>query len=311
MKHRVIRFLPSLVLTGLLSSFAADGFDFLRITYGGRAAALGGAYSAADGDVQSLAFNPATLSGSENHRLVFSYIDYLADIQSGFLGYQLRLAGHGILAVTAAYLNYGTLPRTGVQGEDLGTFTPGDLAIGVSYADSLKCRIRWGTTVKYIRSAIDAYSADALALDAGAVYHIPVHMLNIGLSVQNLGRTLRPFIDVKETLPLAFRAGFSKHLAHLPLVISGDVIRYARQESDLIGGMYFATGGEFTVSDFVLLRFGYHSRGAGQKMGTEAERMAGLSFGFGLRLRRILIDYAFGSHGALGDTNHFTVSMTL
>lgn len=309
MANRIRLILPILILgVGLPLLLAEEGFDFLRIDFNARTAALGGASVAGGHDVQSLAYNPATLFGGSDKQTVFTYLDYLVDIQSAFLGFQKQVGASGILGISAATLNYGDITRTNIHGEDLGTFTPGDLVLGLSYADSLAAGFLYGLTAKYISSSIDDYSASAAALDLGLIYPIPSQMMKIGLSITNAGKTLTAFIDEKEKLPMAIRAGISKRLAHLPLLVNVDVFRYLERESRMAGGVYFALGGEFTFSDHVLARFGYNSRGSEQKIGVDGERLTGISFGFGLRFSRIQLDYAHSSHGAIGETNYITVS---
>lgn len=292
----------------LVFAGGTDGFEFLRMDLGSRVAAMGGASVAGPRNLQSLVYNPAALSGLEITQAAFSYQNYLADIQSGVFAFQKRLRDRSNIAFHLAYMNYGSIDRIGPQGEQDGSFTPGDLALGITYAGRISEQLRWGANGKFIHSRLDQYVSSAAALDAGLLLHIPAQLMRIGLAVQNFGRAIDPFKDTREKLPMAFRAGLAKRLAHLPLELQFDLIRYAYRESNLPLGLYWALGGEFTISDHFLLRWGYHSRGEEQKIGVNAERFSGVSFGLGFVIQKFHVDYAYNSFGALGGVNTFTLT---
>jgi hypothetical protein len=308
MKRNLFILFFMLVYPFLTFAGGTDGFEFLRMDLGSRVAAMGGASVAGAANLQDLIYNPASLAGLDDTQASFSYQNYLSDIQSGALAFHKRWSEKSNVAVHLAYLNYGTIDRTSPQGEQDGSFTPGDFALGASYASFISSRLCWGVNAKFIRSQLDQYVSNAAALDAGLLLHFPAQLMRIGLSVQNFGQTFDPFKETREKLPLAFRTGFAKRLAHLPLELQFDLIRYAYRESKLPLGLYWALGGEFTISDHFLMRWGYHSRGQEQRIGVNSERFAGVSFGVGFEIRKYQIDYALSSYGALGGVNTFTVT---
>lgn len=305
-----IFFIILIFISHVIYAGGTDGFEFLRMDLGSRVAAMGGASVAGGGNLQNLIYNPASLVGIETTQVAFSYQNYISDIQNGVLAFHKQWGERASVAAHLAYLNYGTIDRTTTQGEQDGSFTPGDFALGVSYARFMTDRLCWGATVKFIHSQLDQYASSAAAVDAGMILHIPGQLMRIGLSIQNLGQAFDPFLETREKLPLAFRTGLSKRLAHLPLELQFDIIKYAFRESTLPLGLYWALGGEFTISDHFLLRWGYQFKGQEQRIGANAERFAGISFGLGFRIKQFLIDYAFNSYGALGAVNTFTVTRT-
>jgi len=283
------------------------GFDFLRTDMGARPASMAGAFGSVTGDLHSILYNPAGLAGAE-HRVTFTYLNHFLDIKSGFLGYNHSIPGAGQLAVGISYINYGEFRRTSVLGEDLGSFMPGDLSVNITYADSLPIKLRYGATLKYVQSSIDEYTASAVAADLGLIYVIPSQKINIGLSLLNLGKSVKAYVDEHERLPLTYRLGISKELAHLPLLINLNLIKYQYDNSNLVWGLYWALGGEFTVTNNFLLRWGYHSRGSEEKVGADSDRFAGVSLGMGIRFKRYRIDYGYSSYGALGNMHNLTVT---
>jgi hypothetical protein len=310
MKRCLIRIVIGMIFSIPMLASSEAGFEFLKTNFGARAAAMGGAFIS-EGDLIAINYNPAGLYGLEQKKVVFSYLDYFVDFQGGVIEFGYPLSDHRILAGSLAYMSYGNIDETDVTGTKTGSFTPMDFSLGISYAASASYGIRYGISGKYIRSQIQQFMSDAICLDAGLMVRIEKQMMNIGLTIHNLGQTLTAYRDEKEKLPLVYQAGVSKSLAHLPLTLHFCLQRYHFQESELFGGLYWSLGGEFKLSQSTFLRWGYHSVGQEQKAESDKDRFTGISAGFGTQINRFMIDYAISLHGVLGNTNQFTVQMML
>jgi len=311
MKRIMLLIFPMLFFSRILQADSGTGFEFLKTHFGARAAAMGGAYVGGEKDMIAAGYNPAGLTGLDERKVVFSYLDYFADFKGGLISYGQKLQNEQAVLFSAAYMNYGAIERTDITGISHGSFYPGDILFSATFAGMTGPGIRYGVSAKYIRSQIDHFSADAMAMDAGLLYRIENQRINIGLSITNLGQALSAFQHEKEKLPLAYRMGLSKTLAHLPLTLHFHFLRYQFQESDIFGGLYWAIGGEFQLSNVTFLRWGYNSVGNEQKADSDVDRFAGISFGFGTRIRRFIIDYALSYHGVLGSTNQFTIQLII
>ncbi len=292
----------------LQASDGIDGFDFLRWDAGARPSALGGAFIAVPGDIFGVAYNPASLFGASPQEAALSYHSFFMDMQTGSILYGRRVRGGGHVAVGLFYLNYGEMRRTNIFLDDLGSFSPGDVIFSCTYADSISHGLVYGISAKTIYSHYDEYSAAALALDAGILCPIPSQSMYVGLSVSNAGLAVKNFFDERETLPVSIRAGVSKRLAHLPLLINFALIRYLNQASEGPAGLYWALGGEFSISERVYLRWGYNSRGR-EETTQSGGRFAGFSAGLGLELSRWQVDCGWNFYGILGDVPSVTVRM--
>lgn len=277
------------------------GFDFLRWDTGARASAMGGAYAAAAGDLNGIGYNPAVLFSSGSRAAVLSYHNYYLDMQSGFAACSWTIGSGLKAAVSAAYLNYGQMTRSNTYMDDLGTFSPGDLVVTAAAADSFAFGLVWGAAVKYVHQNYDQYTASAVAIDLGAVYAFPAENIRLGLSVKNLGTALTAFVEHKESLPLTVRAGISKRLAHLPLLLQFDLLKYVHTAGDFASGLYWALGGEFTITDRFYLRWGYNSRGSEQNGAGGSAGLAGFSAGLGFDFSRWQLDCGWGFYGILGN----------
>lgn len=286
------------------------GFDVLTWDTGARASAMGGSVAGLRADLQALAYNPASLYGVPDGRLSFSYQRRFADIQGGMLAASKRAMGY-TFGFSLRYANYGEMRRTDALMNDLGHFTPGDFILGLSLSDSLNFGLIWGVTAQYVYSGYDGYTASAACLDLGVQYPVASQAMVLAASVTHLGVALDAFLEDKEKLPVTVRLGVAKQLAHLPLLFHFNLIRYLDHESGHMGGFYWSLGGEFTLSESLFFRWGYHSRGQEQRVVESQSRLAGLSFGLGLALSQLTVDVGYGLYGALGTLPSLTVGYQL
>jgi len=291
------------------SSTGSVGFEFLRTETGARPAALGGSFAAIPGDLNALAYNPAAIGALTQRTGTVTYLKHLLDFHAGNVSAALPQVW-GTVALSINYINFGEFKRTttedpdGASGETFGANT---VVLATSFARGFGKILTAGVTAKYIRTGIDNYASDAFAADLGVLAQLPLPKadhFNLGISVGNLGAVRQAFIETKDALPLVFRVGFSKKLAHLPLLVS--LQGYKFQDDDF----RFAGGGEFILSPQLFLRLGYNSIGTDQQIGTSADRLAGVNFGPGFNWRNYKIDYTFSSAGDVGSLNRLGISGT-
>lgn len=277
------------------------GFNFLKIGVGARAAALGGAYTAATADLEATAWNPAGLHGIGERTAALSYTSYLVDTEAGFLS--LALPGEvRDWAFSVNYVSYGDMRRTDSQGADLGTFGAFDVAAYLTAAQRVwSGRLTLGASLKAIYSSIDDYTSDAYAVDLGVIAPGPVGGMTLGASLSNLGAVRSGYTrGYEDALPVLIRVGLSHRPAHapVPMLLLADLT--VPNDNDA----YFTFGAEIRVADRLYLRPGYSLQQAGVN-GTEA---LGLSAGAGVDLSRYRLDYAFTSYPALGDVHRLSLS---
>jgi len=282
-------------------SIGTTGFDFLRTPVGARPAAMAGVFIAVPGDVYAVCYNPAGLAVLSSRHWSFSYLNHILDLQSGFAGYASPV-GPVVVGSSLFYMDYGTFTRTDEQDNEMGHFSAGAAVITVAASTQLNKQWLIGGSLKYLYSKIDRYHSDAVVFDAGVMYYIPVHQLYVGAGIFNYGMVRSPFIETKDELPLNYRLGFSKRLAHLPLLLTGEIYKFVREDYE------FAIGGEFTVTPHFFLRFGYNSIGRNQRLRTGSAGLAGVSLGTGFRWRQYRLDYSFTSYGEMGTLNRFSIS---
>lgn len=312
-----------LVLTFSVLSHAAaaqsgplSGFSFLRLEPSARATALGGSFSAVYGDdVNALFYNPALINKSMHRQISLSYLNHIGGLNAGFVAYGREIPDVGTFVAGVRFLGWGDIQAADENGSTLFVFGASDVALTLGHARPYNDRLRYGASMHLILSNIDIYYASAIAADIGVFYDIPVQQLSFSASVNNLGITLKSFGDLEDELPLDVRIGVAKKLRYVPLLISvtGYNLHNSGDTDDknvtIFGSVFrhLAVGGEFQFSEAFNVRFGYnHRRHESLKMNTRLD-LAGFSMGFGLKIMRFRLDYAFNSWSSLGSLHQFTV----
>jgi hypothetical protein len=285
------------------SKVGTTAYSFLKIGVGARSQAMGSAFVGLSDDESALYFNPAGISHFVERSFVLSYNNYLTDIQSGFVGFVYPYGEKTRLGAWINYMNYGSLVETDSTGRKLGTFGAGDLAFGLTYAQSLSPMFNFGLTGKFIFGKIQNYSSDAAAMDLGLLLRFKDQRSKLGLVVRNLGVQLKGYTEShKESLPTVFELGFSHHLRGLPLLFSFDSAK------PIDNDYYFDFGGEFSGFEPLFLRVGWTSFGENFETDSDKDNLGGFSGGFGLLWRNYRFDYAYSSYAELGGVHRLTIS---
>ncbi|MGH7521051.1 MAG: hypothetical protein ACREMI_07210, partial [Gemmatimonadales bacterium] len=264
-----------------------------------RSAALGGAGAALVGDAGAMFANPAGIATIRHLSIEGSYEPYLAGSAVSAAALALRVSrftwGFGAQA-----LDYGSEP---VIVPDPATGGRRGMATGASFhpyealaATSLVYRRGFaalGVTAKYDRQQIGAEVSDAWAGDVGVAIAV-FDIMAVGVSVQNLGGDL----GREALLPRRTRAGLTLNYTdpqgtfRLLTTLEGQWTRDHR--AVLIQGL---EGGIVASGVGLIGRLGYATRSAV----TDASRF---TFGGGVVLGRLAMDYAFQAYDVLGGGTH-------
>jgi hypothetical protein len=321
------------VSLGANANAGKNAYTFLKVGVGAKAQAMAGAFAGLADDISSLYYNPAGLtapiyifhkakaSSSESseyaegeeptatmeikptsrNRFVATYLNYILDFQSGYLGYVRSLDDKTAAGISINYQGYGSFKRLDSQGNDDGNFSAYDMALGLTYSKKLASNIFVGGTGKLIIEKIDSYSSDALGLDLGILYHLADGRTGLGLTVTNLGFQLKGLTKAhKDPLPLTIDGGFSHHLKGLPLTVTADIVVPTDNKA------FFALGGQFESLRPFLLRVGWSSAGQDYKTGSSKDGRAGFAGGFGYQYQGYIFDYSYSSYADLGNVHRLT-----
>ena len=300
----------SIVTTVLL---AQDGtYDFLRLDASARTAAMGGSFVSMKDDPNVIFYNPASLATVMHPQISFSYLDHLMDVNSGTASFAQPVEGIGSIGAGITYIDYGSFDGTDASGNKTGTFAAQELALVAGIATAVDDNTYIGGNIKYIYSSIAEYRSSALAIDAGVFYEIPTQNITLGASVLSLGKQLKTYDGVQESLPLDVTIGITKKPEHLPAYLNLD-FHHLNQTVDNFFDRFksFTFGVEFLASTSLRLQAGYNNEQHIDLATGSSAGLSGISLGAGLLVRSYRIDYAYSSYGKIGGLNRFSVAINL
>ena len=200
--------------------------------------------------------------------------------------------------VTAQYMDYGTLKQTTADGQQLGTFSARDIAVGGTFAYALTNQFSGGVTAKFITSYIAGYNALAVAVDLGLNYFDEDHDLSLSAVARNLGGQVKAYDDHFERIPLDLQVGATKRIGQSPFRLSVTLSRLNDWSEGF--GHHFAVGADILLGRNIYVAAGYNFRRADQMKINDSEGAsshgAGFSAGAGLQLERFKLHVAYGKY---------------
>ncbi len=339
MKHAVVVLLFVLFSAGLLSqSSNGTTYNFLKLPTSTRSAGMGGSFiSVKDNDLSLVPDNPAMLDSNMHNMATSSYVNYIKDVNFGYIGYARHFDKVGTFSLGMQFLGYGKFISADEAGNTSGNFSAGDYSLDISYGHPFDSVFSIGASMKFIYSNYDYLNSFGMALDLGGMYVSKNKLVSLGLVLSNIGYQIVPYNNVRERLPFIIQFAGSFKLAKAPLRIT--ILANNLQTWDLVGkkpveGLPAITpegniltasdGGSTTVdnifrhlvfglelvpSDKFFIQFAYnHLRK--KELGVQGTTpLSGFSFGVGMRIKKIKFSYALASYSARGVSNHFTVTV--
>src|SRR5439155_11734979 len=120
---------------------------------------------------------------------------------------------------------------------------------------------------------------------------------------------LTTYDGIKEPLPFNLQFGLSKKLERLPLTVhlTFHNLTRDREGRNLFYALNdFSIGGEFVISKIIRFRFGYENQERRDLKVPEGLGLGGFSFGLGMALKKLQIDYSISAMGPVkADIHHF------
>ena len=273
------------------------GAAFLKLGTGARPSAMGEAFSAVAGDVNSIYWNPAGLAYASDKQISFVHTEWLQSVRYEYLAYcQPAFGGTIGTGITYLYID-GIERRTGDTPNPDGIVPANDLSVAVSYSKGISDKASLGGSVKILRQQLDDLSSMGAAFDIGLLIKPGEDVLCYGLCLQNIGY-MAPFITEANLLPLNLKAGISRSIQ--------DKFTFAADLNYSILDSVWAVGAgiEYWLVPMFSLRAGYKYNSA---INTTLGALTGLTCGIGFRLNILGIDYAFVPYGDLGYTHRIAL----
>ena len=312
-------------------------FSFLNVPVPARTAALGGnSIGLKDDDVSLILQNPSAINGSMNNKFQMSYINYIADINFFNLQYCKSIDSIGHFGVSLQNVNYGNFVERDEYGTEKGTFSANDNQLNLTYGKELDSMLSWGVNVKTIYSKLYTFSSLGNAIDAGLTWKSKRRDFAIALVMNDLGIQWKTYSgNLKEIINPYFNLGISKKLAKAPLrflmnyerlnkwdltyanpnnpsptvdQFTGEEIKTSKFKtfSDKLF-RHISVGAEISPGKNFNLRLGYNFRRRKEMQLPDSGGITGFSFGFGIKISKLIFNYAFSKYHAAGNVNHISV----
>ncbi len=307
----------------------ASVYQVLNLPPAARSAALGGfAITPWDGDPALAYHNPSLLNSQMHNNISLNYSNYLADIQYGYLAYGRDFGKWGTAAAGVQYINYGEFLEANEYGDILGTFSAAEYSLNLSYAYRIDSLISIGATVRPIYSVMERYVSWGLSSDFGIHYHSSNGQLALSLVARNLGAQLSTYASPdREPLPFELLAGASYQLKYAPFRLhltarnlqlfdlspeaggssenSGFIKNTGRMVSTSLD--HLVAGVEFVPGKLIAIRLGYNFLRRSELRMNDFGGAAGFSFGGGLNLGWLSLDYSLASYHLAAMTHTLSV----
>ena len=310
-------------------------YEFLNLVNSARMGALGGNQVAlADETDLNVSYNnPALLTEEMQSHLVANYVNYISDVNYGYVAYALPVDWPGNFAVGMHYINYGTFIEALPNGlKTGGTFKAAEYALNIIWSYQFD-RISAGAILKPILSSFETYQSVGIAADLGVSYQSGDGLSCLGLVVKNIGAQITAYYDGGEREPLPFdvQLGYSQRLGHAPIRISGTLQHLQKwtlaqaetEESTLTGTTvnedgfgkkflrHMVLGVELLPSENFTLRVGYNYQRRQELKFDEKMSTVGFTFGFGFKISRFELNYGLARYHLAAASNHFSLAINL
>lgn len=304
---RATRWLAAvLIFSAGTRAWSAEGSvtaEFLTLPVGGRAAAMGEAYTAVSDDASALMWNPAALPMTRNSSVVFGHVPYLDQSAHDYAAVAHRTKPGRAWGLGFNYFSAGDVELTDTSGFANGSASPKDYAISLGHARALGGENfltgwRWGVAGKYISSTL-LKTARSTALDLGVLSPplLKDHLV-LGASAANIGRPLQ-YNQEKEALPRLYRFG-SAYTIKPQWLATADIHWLESQPMDYSVGSEYqkVVGSHWTLA----FRSGYNS------MLAEESFADGISVGLGFAWKSWRVDYFY--RGVTSDAGAQGIGLT-
>lgn len=206
-----------------------SGAAFLKVLPGARQQGLAGSLTGAIDETYALYANPGAVGFLREWQWSASYTEWIADIFNASLVYgrQVRLRSPwSDRANFALGIHYQGIREFDSSRGAAAPASAKDILVVASLGSPISVlsrNIAFGLNIKYFRSELAQFSANALALDVGLIYRTPrfrlsqpggffdYGILSAGISANHLGTSMK-FLNSATPLPRTLRAGLALNL---------------------------------------------------------------------------------------------------
>ncbi|MDR1951767.1 MAG: type IX secretion system protein PorQ [Bacteroidales bacterium] len=332
-----------LILSGSLYSQGHSNavFPALTLHSSARLASLGSNFATFhEADINTAISNASLISPVLNNSAMLHYADYFSAYANVQTAYIRDLSKVGTFLASIQYLNYGLVEAYDEYGNYLG---PSNLLYnfianvgwGRSLVDSV---FSIGANFKYIFCRGTNFWSNGIAVDVSGSYMNIEKNLAVSFAARNIGTALkRDFISDYDNLPFQIDLAIYQRMQHAPFAYSlvfSNLQKWNLSGIDLNEKTIDPVTGEITtpnklsaIADNAMrhfipaveifpfknfsfrLSYNYHRR---QELKTVTRPgFVGFSWGLGVKIYKLQIDYARSTYHLAGAPNFITISANL
>jgi hypothetical protein len=312
-------------------------YQFLSLPTSPRQAAMGGkVLTFYDQDVNQAHFNPATINSEMDNHLSVNYGSFFGEVSYGSAAYAYTFErSQKTIFAGTNYINYGQFDGYDEYGNRTGQFTGSEAALSLGYAYTVpNSKLHLGVTGKLITSALEQYTSTGGALDLGMLFIQEKNGVHWAFTIRNLGTQFKTYSGLKEKVPTEILIGVSQTLENVPVRWNLTLenlqqwnIAFANpnravgsidgttepEKVSIINNVFrhVIFGAELFPKRGFNLRLGYNFRRGEELSILEQRSFAGLSLGFGLKVKHLKFDYSYSRYTLAGNSSLFGVSIDL
>lgn len=300
-----------------------SAFNFLRLPYSSRAAALGGSnISVVDDDLSLSMHNPALLINAADKTIDLSFMTYMSGSKVAGAAFNKTFGERSAGAVAARYVDYGKFDGYTQDNIFTGTFRAMDMELSVMYSYLFSERWSGGVAGKFIYSQYESLNSLAIGVDLGINYYDPENDFSASLAVKNLGGQVMTFEEEHEIMPIDIQLGITKRLAHAPILLSVTLTDLHRWRStdfynadgskDNFGQLlmkHIVLGADILIGDNFYASIGYNYR-MSKELST-GRGLSGFSLGAGLHINRIKFGASFSQFHVSSSSLLFNIAYSI
>ncbi|HAR63882.1 MAG: hypothetical protein DKM50_11350 [Candidatus Margulisiibacteriota bacterium] len=273
--------------------------SFVNQCYGAKIAAMGECGTALYGNPEYAYFNPASNGFISNAKINSSYSDYYAgSFLQGSFSVALPISGWGVVSAVVPIQVVSNIPLTqkdigNNEFYQIGSYNDIGAAGLLSWANVIDNSISFGATLRYTKQKIYNQSSAGFGYDIGALYKVDSSYANflVGLSILDIGNTVFTWdTGYSDYIQMSTRLGVAieKRIDDCLLRVACDAVSQGSQSE-------IRYGVDFQISNLSFM--------AGLKNDT-------LTYGMGLRMSDMEIDYGIKTDKNLGNISKVSVGLS-
>lgn len=300
-----------------------SAFNFLRLPYSSRVAALGGNnISVIDDDLSLSMHNPALLINATDKTLDLSFMTYMSGSKVAGAAFNKTFGERSAGAIAARYVDYGKFDGYTPDNIFTGTFRAMDIELDFIYCYLLSERWSGGVAGKFIYSQYESLNSLAIGVDLGLNYYDPDHDFSASLTFKNLGGQVMTFEEKHEIMPIDIQLGLTKRLAHAPILLSATLTDLHRWKSthfynadgskDNFGELllkHITLGADILIGDNFYASVGYNYRTSCEL--STGKGLAGFSLGAGLHINKVKFSASYSKLHVSSSSLLFNIAYSL